>query len=93
MLIDLYFSVESWEHEANERIENLRKRNVTIYFENGSSGDGNEITLEIQQKNHLFPFGTAVKSHWIADCLDENYNDGYCTFVNENYNWLVANYQ
>ena len=38
---------ENWEQEANERIEILRKRNVTIYFDysNDFTTEGSMITL------------------------------------------------
>ena len=52
-----------------------------------------DLTLKIEQKNHQFPFGTAVQSKRIADCYDDNSNDGYCSFVNENYNWMVDTYR
>ena len=86
---------ENWEQEANERIEILRKRNVTIYLDSNNSNflTTDDLTLKIVQKNQQFPFGTAVQSKRIADCYDDNSNDGYCSFVNENYNWMVDTYR
>ena len=78
----------NWEEEANKRIESLRKRNVEISFDLDSINPG-KLQLEINQKNHKFPFGTAVESPRIADCYDADIDDPYCGFVRENFNWLV----
>ena len=86
---------ENWEQEANERIEIVRKRNVTIYLDSNNSNflTTDNLTLKIEQRNQQFPFGTAVQSQRIADCYDDHLNDGYCSFVNENYNWMVDTYR
>ena len=81
-----------WEEEANNRIENLRKRHVAISFDLDSINP-TELQLEINQKNHKFPFGTAVESPRIADCYDSNKDDLYCGFVRDNFNWLVDTFR
>ena len=91
---------ENWEEEANERIEILRKRNVIIYLDFDGINE-NDLIIEIEQKNHQFPFGTAVRSQNIADCLDNEEsldgnnveNQRYCNFVNNNFNWMVDNFR
>ena len=82
----------NWEEEANQRIEIIRKRNVKINFELDSVKPEN-LQIEIEQKNHKFPFGTAVKSSRIADCYDAKEDDLYCGFVRDNFNWLVDTYR
>ena len=91
---------ENWEEEANERIEILRKRDVTIYLDFDGINE-NDLIIEIEQKNHQFPFGTAVRSQNIADCLDNEEsldknnveNQRYCNFINDNFNWMVDNFR
>ena len=85
--------VGDWEEEANQRIDALRKRNVNINFNLDSSVIIEDLVLEIEQKSHNFPFGTAVKSTRIADCYDANADDKYCEFVRDNFNWLVDTYR
>ena len=82
----------NWEEEANYRIDRLRKRNVKINL-NIDAVDSEDLQIEIEQKNHKFPFGTAVKSNRIADCYNSNTDDLYCEFVRDNFNWLVDSYR
>ena len=81
-----------WEEEANKRIETLRKRTVEISFNLDLINPG-DLQIEITQKNHKFPFGTAVVSPKIAGCYDANNDDLYCGFVRDNFNWLVDTYR
>ena len=81
-----------WEEEANQRIDAIRKRNVKINF-NLDAINPADVQIEIEQKNHKFPFGTAVKSTRIAECYDANEDDLYCEFVRDNFNWLVDTYR
>ena len=83
----------NWEEEANKRIDILRKRNMNIHFNLDSSVIVENLILDIEQKSHDFPFGTAVKSQFIADCYDKNVDDSYCSFVKNNFNWLVDSYR
>ena len=82
----------NWQEEANKRIYILRKRKVKINFDLDSVKP-EDLQIEIEQKNHKFPFGTAVKSSRIADCYDANEDDLYCGFVRDNFNWLVDTYR
>jgi GH35 family endo-1,4-beta-xylanase len=84
--------VGNWEEEANRRIDTLRKKNVDINF-NLDSINPDDLQIEVNQKNHKFPFGTAVKSPRIAECYDANNDDLYCGFVRDNYNWLVDTFR
>ena len=76
------------QEEANIRIDILRKRNIKLNFDIYSVKP-EDLQIEIEQKNHRFPFGTAVKSSRIADCYDAKEENVYCGCVRDNFNWLV----
>jgi len=80
-----------WEEEANQRIDILRKRDLSMVI-TGSVGE-EDWKLEVVHENHSFPFGTAVQSPRIASCWDSGEDDAYCLFVKENFNWLVDTYR
>ena len=85
----------SWKHQADQRIETLRKREVSFEFVDIA---GSALSLDIKQTNHLFPFGQAVKSSIIASCYDEmgaaaENIKNYCSFVSQNFNWIVDTYR
>ena len=80
----------SWKDEANRRIETLRKREVSFDF---VDIDASSLVLDIQQTQHLFPFGQAVKSPIIASCYDEAEDNNYCNFVRQNFNMMVDTYR
>ena len=83
----------SWKDEANRRIETLRKRDVSFEF---VDIDASSLWLDIQQTQHLFPFGQAVKSPIIASCYDQAADikfNNYCNFVSQNFNWIVDTYR
>jgi len=83
----------NWESEANERIDRLRKRDVTIEVIVEGTDNPSDLTLEVEQTEHFFPFGTAVKSDKIAACWDSKEDTPYCSFVRENFNWMVDSYR
>ena len=83
----------NWVEEANQRINKLRKSNITFHFNFDSSINMKELFLELEQKTHKFPFGTAVVSTRIAKCFDSNQDDNYCSFVRDNFNWMVDSYR
>ena len=55
--------------------------------------EANQLVLEVHQVDHAFPFGTAVKSPTIAACWDAGEDDAYCSFVRDNFSWLVDTYR
>ena len=79
-----------WEEEANARIDVLRRRNVSLQIE---GMEANQLVLEVHQVDHAFPFGTAVKSPTIAACWEAGEDDAYCSFVRDNFSWLVDTYR
>ena len=79
--------------QANQRIDTVRKSNINFHFNFDSSVKTEDLLLEIEQKTHKFPFGTAVVSTKIAECFDAKYDDHYCVFVRDNFNWMVDSYR
>ena len=87
-----------WEEEAAVRIDILRKRDLTLKVLMPEGTSYEQLLLEVTQKGHEFPFGTAVQSSRLADCWDAGdgshpVNDAYCSFVGENFNWIVDTYR
>ena len=89
---------DDWEEEADARIDLLRKRNLTLEVVMPKGTTYDQLVMEVTQRGHNFPFGTAVKSSRLADCWDagngsQPVNDAYCSFVGENFNWIVDEYR
>ena len=82
-----------WEEEADKRIDMIRRREVRLEVRLGEGVQAEDLVLEVVQDSHAFPFGTAVKSANIAACLDGGQEDNYCSFVRENFNWVVDTYR
>ena len=80
----------TWRDEANDRIEELRKNNVELNF---LDTDGTQMTVEVTQTSHLFPFGQAVDSRVIASCYDTEQDDNYCSYVKNNFNMITDTYR
>ena len=55
--------------------------------------EATELSIEVEQLSHSFPFGQAVWSDNIAGCQEEGENDNYCSYVEQNFNWLVDTYR
>ena len=91
-------TVGDWEEAAALRIDALRKSDLALEVVMPEGTLYNQLVLEVTQMGHKFPFGTAVKSPRIADCWDAGngshpVNDAYCSFVGENFNWIVDTYR
>ena len=87
-----------WEEAAALRIDALRKKDLALQVVMPDWALDNQLVLEVTQLGHKFPFGTAVKSPRIANCWDADngshpVNDAYCSFVGENFNWVVDTYR
>ena len=80
----------TWQDEANDRIEKLRKRRVEFNF---LDIDASELTVEVEQTSHLFPFGQAVDSDIIASCYDADQDDNYCSYARNNFNMITDTYR
>ena len=81
-----------WEEEANARIDQIRKRNLTIsvgMFEKMEGLDPFNLKIELTQLSHMFPFGTALNGQRIRSCVENGVDDLYCTFAKDNFNYIV----
>ena len=83
-------SDDSWVAAANARIEEIRKSQVEFNF---LDVEATELSIEVEQLSHSFPFGQAVMSSNIAGCQEAGENDNYCSYVGQNFNWLVDTYR
>ena len=72
--------------EANARIEELRKNRVELNF---LDVEATELSIEVEQLSHSFPFGQAVSSERVAECQYSGTDHGECLFIKTNYNWIV----
>ena len=72
--------------DANARIEELRKSQVEFNF---LDVEATELSLEVEQLSHSFPFGQAVNSERIAECHYSGTDHDECLFIKTNYNWIV----
>ena len=72
----------TWDEAANARIEQLRKRDVTIQVVDSQGNPINNVSVSVNQKKNHFPFGTAI-SNYLGK--DSRYDD----FFVDNYNWAV----
>ena len=81
---------DSWQEEANKRIEEIRKSEVTFNF---LDVDARELRLEVEHLAHSFPFGQAVSSGKIAECHYTGTDDGECSFIKTNYNMIVDTFR
>ena len=79
-----------WEKEANERIEEIRKRDMLITVRSGTSlsdDELNSLELALSQMKPGFPFGTCVVEGRIVDSSEENIK--YSQFIADNFNYAV----
>ena len=76
--------------QRTSRLEKLRKRRVEFNF---LDIDASELTVEVEQTSHLFPFGQAVDSDIIASCYDADQDDNYCSYARDNFNMITDTYR
>ncbi|XP_064600226.1 uncharacterized protein LOC135466592 isoform X2 [Liolophura sinensis] len=88
-LTELHIHSNSWKPEADARIDHYRKSNIHIKVATDTGVNKDLISIDVSQKTHAFPFGTAV----VASIINNN-NGGsdqkYRQFVFDNYNWAVT---
>lgn len=73
----------NWRTEANARIEQIRKANITVKISSDSPNKNYEV--ELIQNTHKFAFGSAVGAKQI---VDPNYRK-YAEAFYENFEWGV----
>jgi len=79
----------SWEEDANSRIEQIRKSDLTISVMPPNDSNTANIKVEINPIRHRFPFGTALNGQLIKKCVENGVDDLYCNFAKENFNYVV----
>ena len=79
----------SWEDNANARIDQLRKSELTIFVNLPELEDTANVKVELIQQRHRFPFGTAVSGQLIRQCAENGKDDLYCSFASDNFNYVV----
>lgn len=72
-----------WKTDANDRIEQIRKRNaeITVIDVNGDPVSG--VTVDINQIGHRFAFGTCIRNTKMTD-------NNYKNFILSHFEWAVC---
>lgn len=73
-----------WKTEANERIEQIRKSDFTITALSpyGDHPPLSDVTVDIDQTKHAFPFGSAINTNISRP--------QYAQFFKDHFNWAVC---
>ncbi len=74
----------AWQDDANNRIEQFRKRNAQITVVDMNGQPVQDITVQIEQVNHSFAFGAALSYSNVLS------NTIYKNFVLSHFNWAVC---
>lgn len=82
LLIDLSAQDALWKEEANTRIEEIRKRDMTIYVVDPQGKSLSGARVELQQKGRAFPFGSVISGLLLK-------NKQYREFFKSHFNWAV----
>ncbi len=86
MLPGLFFGADvvkaDWKSDANDRIEQIRKRDVQITVVN-TTIPVQDITVQIQQTRHRFAFGTCIANSQLS-------NTSYKNFILNHFEWAVC---
>lgn len=73
----------SWRAPAAERIEQLRKGDLTVHVINGDGDNVKDATVDIEMLEHAFHFGNFVSSVILDNTSDAaNYEDHFLTLFN-----------
>lgn len=83
---------EAWKTQANESIEQLRKRDVHITVTDQNGAPLQDVSVRIQQRKNHFPFGTANDNYRPDQWWPYSDNDHYANFVKENYNFACVSH-
>jgi endo-1,4-beta-xylanase len=73
---------DDWKEEANERIEQYRKRDAHITVVNPSGYPVRDVNVQINQIKHSFAFGSCINSNVLS-------NANYADFFKNHYEWAV----
>jgi len=71
-----------WVDKSNEKINQIRKRNVQIKIVDSNNKPIEGAYVEVTQTNHAFAFGTAITRKAM-------YDPNYSKFIKDHFNWAV----
>ncbi|ELT91832.1 hypothetical protein CAPTEDRAFT_194144 [Capitella teleta] len=74
--------------EQNARIDKIRKGDLEMLIITPDGTDHNQVTIELEQVKHAFPFGIAVEGNRLWND-DEAVNTEYRNYVFDNFNWVT----
>ena len=72
-----------WKTDANDRIEQFRKRTAEITIRGTGSGPVSDVNVQIQQIKHSFAFGSCFNSGHLSD-------NTYLNFFKSHFEWAVC---
>lgn len=75
-------SAADWKTEANDRIEQIRKRNAEIRVVDASGNPISGATVSVKQTKHRFGFGSAINTNVLT-------NATYANFFKNHFEWAV----
>jgi len=71
-----------WKADANDRIEQIRKRDAQITVVDGLGYPVSDVDLQINQIKHRFAFGSAISQYQMD-------NTDYLNFFKDHFEWAV----
>ena len=71
-----------WRDEANDRIEQIRKRDVALSFVRSNGQPATDLSISASQVSHAFPFGCTLNDAFIN-------NETYRDFFREHFNFAT----
>ncbi|MDB4766604.1 endo-1,4-beta-xylanase [bacterium] len=74
-----------WRAAADQRIEQLRKRDVVLEFEDIDGNAISDVAVDIQQIGHQFAFGSTLNDGFTD-------NSAYADFFKQNFEWATIEY-
>ncbi|WDE98469.1 endo-1,4-beta-xylanase [Lentisphaera profundi] len=80
---------EREQHEADERIEKIRKGDFTLAFVDSSGKPLTAAQIEINQVEHSFPFGSAISTLVFQRHISDREREQYFKYFEENFNKAV----
>ena len=75
-------AADSWEEDANTRIEEIRKRDVQIKILDSNNNPIPDATVEVHQLKHDFAFGSALTRHAM-------YDSRYTDYFKQRFEWAA----
>ncbi|MBN1392718.1 MAG: endo-1,4-beta-xylanase [Sedimentisphaerales bacterium] len=73
---------DQWKQDANDRIEQCRKRDARITVVNPSGYPVRDVNVQINQIKHRFAFGSCINGNVLSDA-------NYANFFKNHYEWAV----